>query len=128
MAWLISVVPSGLLITLLSLPQVKTWGCLPSSLRDVGISPRHLRPPTHSGPTHRSSQDRDSGQPLHPVGRRHHGDHISGDGHLGLRAPGRCDLVELCNLFFHFFGGGDAGRPTQVRSGLWRWLLAPKNG
>ena len=33
-----------------SLPQVETWGYLPSSLRDVGISPRHLRPP-HSGPT-----------------------------------------------------------------------------
>jgi len=43
-------------------------------------------------------------------------------------AFGRCDLVELCNLFFHSSAGGDAGRPTQVRSGLWRWLLAPKKG
>ena len=38
------------------------------------------------------SEDRDSDLPHHLRGRCHHCDHISGDGHLGRCAPGRCDL------------------------------------
>ena len=45
-----------------------------------------------------------------------------------VRALGRGTPPQLRNLLVHSSAGGDAGRPTRVRFGLWRWLLALKKG
>lgn len=49
---------------------------------------------------------------------RHHFDNTGGNGHLGLHAPGRCDLEQLRNLLFHTLAGGrPQGWASEFRCG-----------
>ena len=74
--------------------------------------PSRVKGATCVGP-HLRSQEGNSSLHLRLGGWRRHYDHTSGDGHLGLRAPGRCDLPQLTLGRQRSEDGGTRTRPHQ---------------